>query len=110
MKRRRRENGWARLKKAMYGTRDAPAVWQSEVERTTLFVYFNETTNVRVVVHVDDFLCAGPEPGLANLRRCLQNKYVIKFELLGAGANEQKAGNFLGPTIKWTKNGLTYKR
>ena len=34
---------------------------------------------------------------------------MIKFELLGAGANEQKAGNFLGRTIKWTKNGLTYK-
>ena len=109
-----------RLKKAMYGTRDAPAVWQSEVERTmkeagfkpsptTPCVYFNETTIVRVVVHVDDFLCTGPEPGLANLRRCLQNKKVIKFELLGAGANEQKAGNFLGRTIKWTKNGLTYK-
>ena len=88
----------------MYGTRDALAVWQSEVERTmkeagfkpspaTLCVYFNETTNVRVVVHVDDFLCIGPELGLANLRRCLQNKYVIKFELLGAGAHEQKAGN-----------------
>ena len=93
---------------------------ESEVERTvkeagflqsptTPCVYFNEATNVRVVVHVDDFLCTGPEPGLANLRRCLQNKYVIKFEILGAGANEKKAGKFLGRVIKWTENGLTYK-
>ena len=57
---------------------------------------FNEATNVRVVDHVDDFLCTGPERGLANLRRCLQNKHVIKFEILGAGANEKKAGKFLG--------------
>ena len=116
-----KEGKWmGRLKKAMYGTRDAPAAWQSEVERTmkeagfkqsptTPCVYFNEITNVRVVVHVDDFLCIGPEEGLANLRRCLQNKYVIKFEILGAGANEKKAGKFLGGVIKWTENGLTYK-
>ena len=44
-----------------------------------------------------------------DLRRCLQNKYVIKFEILGAGANEKKAGKFLGWVIKWTENGLTYK-
>ena len=79
-----KEEKWmGRLKKAMYGTRDAPAAWQSEVERTmkeagfkqsptTPWVYFNEAINVRVVVHVDDFLCTGPEPGLANLRRCLR--------------------------------------
>ena len=64
---------------AMYGTRDALVDWQLEVDRTmkeagvkqsptSPCVYFNETTNVRVV---DDVL--------ANLRRCLQNKYVIKF-------------------------------
>ena len=116
-----KEGKWmGRLEKAMCGTRDAPAAWQSEVERTmketgfkqsptTPCVCFNEATNVRVVVHVDNFLCTGPEPGLANLRRCLQNKYVIKFEILGAGANEKKAGKFLGRATKWTENDLTYK-
>ena len=116
-----KEGKWmGRLEKAMCGTRDAPAAWQSEVERTmketgfkqsptTPCVCFNEATNVRVVVHVDNCLCTGPEPGLANLRRCLQNKYVIKFEILGAGANEKKAGKFLGRATKWIENGLTYK-
>ena len=50
-----------------------------------------------------------PEARLANFRRCLQNKYVTKFEILGAGVNEKKAGKFLGRVIKWTENGLTYK-
>ena len=44
-----------------------------------------------------------PEPGLANLRRCLQDKYVIKFEILGAGANEKKVGKFLGQVINGLK-------
>ena len=79
-----KEGKWmGRPKRAMYGTRDALAAWHSEVERTmkeagfkqsptTPCVNFNETTNVR------------------DLRRCLQNKYVIKFEILGAGANKKK--------------------
>ena len=101
------------LKKAMYGTRDARAAWQSQVERTMKevgfkqsptipCVYFNETKNVRVVDHVDDFFCPGSEPGLASLRRCLQNKYVIKFEILCAGGSEKKAGKFLERVIKWS--------
>ena len=101
MTRRRGESGW--VKKAMYGARDALAAWQSEVERTvkeagfkqsptTPYVCLNEATNVRVV-HVDDFLCTGPEPGLANLRRCLQNKYMIKFDILGAGQMKRRLVN-----------------
>ena len=108
-----------RLKKAMYGTRDAPAAWQSEVERTmkeagfkqsptTPCVYFNGATNVRLLSMWKIFCVLGLFPGLGNLRQCLQNKCVIKFEILGAGANEKKAGKFLGRVIKWTENGLTY--
>jgi len=61
-----------RLKKAMYGLRDAPQVWQAEVKKTmtdlgytsavaTPCVYFNQGTQCRVVAHVDDFLCTGPQ-------------------------------------------------
>ena len=80
----------------------------SKPSPSTCFVYFNETTNVRVVVHVDDFLCTGPEQGLADLRRRLDDKYVIKFEIFGVGAHEKKAGHLLGRTIRWTELALTY--
>ena len=59
------------LQKAMYGLRDAPQVWQEEVRRilgglgfkesiTAPCVYFNEKSGLRLVTHVDDFLCIGP--------------------------------------------------
>ena len=65
------------LNKAMYGLRDAPQVWQQEVRRilsgmgfyeskTSPCVYFNPLTEVRLVTHVDDFLCTGPEEQLRN--------------------------------------------
>ena len=58
------------LDKAMYGTRDAPAEWQAELERTmiklgfrpvvsTPCLYCHSSLNVRVVGHVDDFMCVG---------------------------------------------------
>ena len=60
-----------RLKKAMYGTRDAPQVWQGEVRKVMEefgfqvsvgfpCLYHNEGTGVDAVVHVDDFMVAGP--------------------------------------------------
>ena len=55
-----------RLRKAMHGTRDAPAVWSRLVKkmltelsfrpsRTTPCVYWNRERQLRVVAHVDDF-------------------------------------------------------
>merc|ERR1712026_475358 len=63
------------LNKAMYGLRDAPQVWQQEVRRilggmgfqesiTSPCVYVNAQSGVRVVTHVDDFLCVGPRRSL----------------------------------------------
>ena len=108
MKRRRRESGWADSRRpCMVLETRAPAAWQSEVERTmkeagfkqsptTPCVYFNGATNVRLLSMWKIFCVLGLFPGLGNLRQCLQNKCVIKFEILGAGANEKKAGKFLG--------------
>merc|ERR1711994_619524 len=64
-----------RLNKAMYGLRDAPQVWQEEVRRilsgmgfcesiTSPCVYYNSRSGIRVVTHVDDFLCVGPKKSL----------------------------------------------
>ena len=64
-----------RLLKAMYGTRDAPAIWQQEVRRvltaigfrkcsTTPCVYHRPEKDIRVVTHVDEFLATGPDEEL----------------------------------------------
>ena len=55
-----------RLRKALYGTQDAPVLWQRlvrrimidhgfEASRTTACVYFNKETGVKAVAHVDTF-------------------------------------------------------
>ena len=71
--------GWwhlvGKLDKAMYGTRDAPAEWQAELERamiklgfrpvvSTPCLYCHSLLDVRVVGHVDDLICVGPRIGL----------------------------------------------
>ena len=62
----------ALLKKALYGTRDASQIWQDEL-RSTLkelnfteshripCLFWNQLTQVEVIVHVDDLMCVGDE-------------------------------------------------
>lgn len=60
------------LRRSMYGTRDAPQVWQGEVEKQMKelqflpsvlhpSLYWCEQRELRVKAHVDDFLCKCPE-------------------------------------------------
>jgi len=109
-----------KLRKAMYGTRDAPQVWQAEVKETmielgfeplisTPCVYKNSKTGVRVVAHVDDFMCTGPKNELNKLQKDLEKKYKMTGQMIGPGAGEEREGKFLGRTITWGKDGLEWK-
>lgn len=60
------------LKRSMYGTRDAPQVWQEEVERHMRQVGFCSSRlhpaafwytshGLYVIARVDDVICTGPE-------------------------------------------------
>ena len=70
------------LEKAMYGTRDAPAVWQEELESTlkamgftscisTPCLYFHEGLDLRVVAHVDDMKVVGDKQKLKEFEKKL---------------------------------------
>ena len=59
-----------KLKKAMYGTRSAPRMWQQVVKQTmnelgfsscitTPCLYVDQERDIFVVAHVDAFLCSG---------------------------------------------------
>ena len=61
------KNMVSKLDKAMYGTRDAPAVWQAEVEKTmielgfrpvvsTPWLYYHPSWRICVVGHMDDLM------------------------------------------------------
>ena len=108
------------LHKAMYGLRDAPQVWQEEVRRllgelgfvesvTAPCVYYNSVTGVRLVTHVDDFLCIGPRRELKQFHTELANTLELKCELLGPGQGESRKGSFLGRTIEWHDWGIAWR-
>ena len=109
-----------RLEKAMYGTRDAPALWQAEVrsqmealgfEVSPAYpcVYFHRKKNVRIVAHVDDFLCLGPRAGLEWVYSQLQREFELTREILGDAVDELREAHFLGRTLRWTARGIEWE-
>ena len=82
-----------KLRKAMYGTRDAPQIWGQVVQRSmealgfqqSTFqpaVYFHPVKDLVVVVHVDDFLCTGAGDALEELYQDLSKQFDIKRRML----------------------------
>ena len=105
------------LRKAMYGTRDAPAVWQRlvrkvlleqgfESSRTTACLYRHPERHLKVIAHVDDFLVSGPRRELHTLRKDLQEGYEVDGEILG---DEAQSGKFLGRTLTWRPWGVDWE-
>ena len=65
----------SRLRKSLYGTRDAPANWEAAIKhvmlalgflqaRSNACLYFHEERNMRIEVHGDDFTGVGPKSEL----------------------------------------------
>ena len=99
------------LRKAIFGTRDAPAVWQRlvrrlmlelglEASRTSACVYAHRTRGLRVVAHVDVFLETGPRVELIELRHHLQKGYEVDGDILGKEPDEKSEGKALGRKIR----------
>ncbi len=108
------------LEKAMYGTRDAPAVWQDELEGTlkelgfvsilsTPCLYYHEELDIRIVAHVDDMMVTGNKGELIKFEKKLSGKYEVKSTILGPDEGETREGKFLGRTIEWKSWGLTWR-
>ena len=106
------------LKKAMYGTRDAPQIWQKEVQRTmesfgfTMSVlqpsvYYHREKDMIVVVHVDDFLCSGNVADLEWLYNSMKQKYDLKRSLMVK--SDESEVRYLNRRIRW-KEEKNYKQ
>ena len=83
-----------RLRKAMYGTQDAPAVWQREIKKMLIkrgfqssrimpCLYFNRETSISLIAHVDDLLVVGPHGAMEELKADLQSEYETDGSVLG---------------------------
>ena len=104
-----------KLKKSMYGTRDAPQIW-AEVVRSAMeslgykqsvyqpSVYYHPTKDVMIVVHVDDFLCAGSGKDLEELYAGLSRKFDIKQTTLSL--EDEREATYLNRTLMVSDEGV----
>ena len=83
-----------KLERAMYGTRDAPMIWQDHLRKTLLDMEFKEsvthpgvfqreTRDILLCVHVDDLLCTGVRDDLLWLKLQLLKEYELETKLMG---------------------------
>ena len=109
-----------RLRKAMYGTRDAPQNWQTHVTailkqmgftagKANPCIFQHGGRDLQVSVHVDDFLCAGVREDLDWFRQQLGKHFDSTSSILGPGSGEEKSIKYLNRIIEWTTSGLTYQ-
>ena len=96
-----------KLERSLYGTRDAPQIWQDELKssmeelgfRSCLSnpgVYIQDETGVLAVAHVDDVLAVGSSCHLQNFQAQLHKKYDLKHHILGPSVSEEQEVEF-GP-------------
>ena len=101
--------------RSMYGTRDAPFIWQEEVRKVMKklqfqssmlqpAVYHHAPRKINVVAHVDDFLCTGRAADLKWLESMLKAKFDITATHVGDDA--EKELRYLNRTLRWTEEGL----
>ena len=104
-----------KLKKAMYGTRDAPQIWSQVVQeamesmgyKQSSFqpaVYYHPDKDVVVVVHVDDFLVTGDGEKLEALYQELSKKFEIKRKMLSL--EDDLETTYLNRTLRVTEHGI----
>ena len=104
-----------KLKKAMYGTRDAPQIWAQVVQaamedmgyKQSVFqpaVYYHPDLDVIVVVHVDDFLATGDGEKLEVLYQELSKRFEIKRKLLSL--EDDRETTYLNRTLRVSQEGV----
>ena len=85
-------------------------LWQKLVRRTLAAlgfcpsttcacVYVHHGRRIRIVAHVDDFLCTGPKVELLKLRDQSPKDFEVDGDLLGPGPDEARDAKCLGRRI-----------
>ena len=110
-----------KLRKAMYGTRDAAQNWEHAymefLENTgfssgiaTPCVFHNRDRDIRAVVHGDDFTVLASENQLDWFRGEIAKRFEVKFRgRLGPEPTDDKAIRVLNRVVEWTANGIAYE-
>jgi len=118
----RRQPGMcARLRRCLYGTRDAPAQWEAFLAdqlRGLGFVqgvsspccFYHPVRDIQCVVHGDDFIFAGTDAELDWVKSAMTDKFLIKeVGRLGPGSRHLQELRVLNRVLRWTPRGLRYE-
>ena len=106
-----------KLERAMYGTRDAPMIWQDHLRKTLLDTKFkesvthpgvfqHETRHILLCVHVDQLLCTGGRDDLLWLKSQLLRRHELETKLMGDDDDMEKEAVYPGRTLEWSEDGL----
>ena len=109
-----------RLRKSLYGTRDAGANWHASYTKFLTKIgmkqgvanpchFIDSARQLRGIVHGDDFLFSGTRQNLGWLKSKFEDQYACKVEVIGRGPNDQKAARFLNRVITYDQGGITFE-
>ena len=110
-----------KLKKSMYGTRDAASNWEyghmefaNDIGFTSGIaspcVFKHKTRRLWLTVHGDDFTLLGSDEDLDWFEDEIKKKFEVKVRgRLGPGPNDVKSIRILTRIVEWTRNGLWYE-
>ena len=109
----------ARLKKALYGTRDVAHAWEQEYTRSlfefgftaglsSACIFMHQELRLELGVHGDDFTVTGPQVNLKKFSDFLSTKYLVKIRgILGPAHMDDKEITLLNRVIKWGPQGIS---
>ena len=117
----RRAGTCGKLKRCLYGTRDAPARWEAflaaEFKRhgfeqgvASSCCFFHGTRDLRCVVHGDGFVFAGNDADLAWVQQRMEESFLIKvIGKLGPVAGDLHEIRVLNRILLWGPDGVWYE-
>jgi hypothetical protein len=105
---------------SLYGTRDAAANFQAEVNvfmkscgfrrgRYNVSTYYHQEKNLKTLVHGDDFVTTGERKNTEWFRARLLSRFQIKTKVVGTGTSDLREATVLNRTIRTTATGWEYE-
>ena len=113
--------GVARLRRWLYGMRQAASAWEEEYAkrleeigfvrgRSATTVFWHPESGVRMVVWGDDFTILGRQEDLRNVAKSLAEWYEVKIRaVMGPDVSDDHEVRILNRTLKWKNNCIQYE-
>jgi hypothetical protein len=111
----------ARLRRCLYGTRDAPARWEAflaselakmgfERGKASPCCFRHSTRDLRCIVHGDDFVFTGDDRDLDWAQHEMSTRFLIKvIGRLGGDSGDLQELRVLNRVLRWERDGIYYE-